>query len=567
MAQAMLLGITIVVTASLIVLGSLAIFAGLWRGGGRADLVGPVADNDAVFILRDGQVIDCSDAGRKLLNSLDGGAGIGGNPADWIMLQRYLSQHFPDLDQALAALPQKAQVELGSATERGLVLTARLHKGLMRLHLNDTSAEGALLAIDRLSFDALQAELTTLRAFARHSPTLVWKTDAQGQVIWANTSYIRCLQRSDSAKADLTWPLPALFDIPAHSNEARISCMRDETVHWFAYRHASDGDDSLHFATAIDDTVQSEAARHQTLQTLTRTFASLPIGLALFDADRRLQVFNPALVDLTGMDPIFLAARPDFEQILYALREKRMLPEPKDFKDWRREIIEMEKAAESGEYAEEWCLDGGRTFHVSGRPQPNGAIALFIEDVTTEAALTRSFRSEIETVHKVLDGLTEGIAVFSMSGQTLLANDAYVGLWQDDPCGQLSDAGLGQAIGLWSERCEPTTFWSRLAEFVVQAEALDEITGSATMRGGMPLALRARRLSGGTIMVVFQPMSVQSWSRRPERTAGGELIRSPDLAAPARDLARMGSPTEMSMVQDSARKPRSARHSGNRIRA
>lgn len=567
MAQAMLLGFTIVVTASLIVFGTLAIFAGLWRGGGRTDLVGPVADHDAVFILRDGQVIDCSETGRKFLNSLDDSAEPGGKPADWIKLKRYLTQRFPDLDQALAGLAHSGQTELHSATDRGLVLTAQLHKGRTRLHLNDTSAEGALLAIDRLSFDALQAELTTLRALARNSPTLIWKTDAQGQVVWANTSYIRTLQQGDSAKVELTWPLPALFDIPANAKDARISCLRDDTVHWFAYSHASDGDHKLHFATAIDDTVQSEAARNQTLQTLTRTFASLPIGLALFDAERRLQVFNPALVDLTGMDPIFLAARPGFEQILYALREKRMLPEPKDFKDWRREIMEMEKAAETGEYAEEWCLDGGRTFHVSGRPQPNGAIVLFIEDVTTEAALTRSFRSEIETVHKVLDGLTEGIAVFGMSGQTLLANDAYVGLWQSDPCMQMSDAGLGQAIGLWSERCEPTTFWSRLAEFVAEAEALDEITGTATMRSGMPLALRARRLSGGAIMLVFQPMRTQSWSRRPERAAGADLIRGADLAAPARDVPRMGGGVEVPMVQDSVRKPRSARHSGSRVRA
>ena len=123
-----------------------------------------------------------------------------------------------------------------------------------------------------------------------------------------------------------------------------------------------------------------------------------------------LQVFNPALVYLTGLDPLFLATRPSFEQVLFTLRELRMLPEPKDFHNWRREIIEMEKAAETGEYSEEWCLDTGRTYHISGRPQPNGALALFIDDVTSETTMTRSFRAEIETAQNVLDSVAEGVS-------------------------------------------------------------------------------------------------------------------------------------------------------------
>lgn len=566
MAQAILLGATIVATASLIVLGSLAIFAGLWRGSVRMDLTASGADHEAVFIFRDGQLVDCSDSARKLLTSLEGSADPGRKAGVWTVLQAYLAPRFPDLDDALAGLASSGQIEIGSAAGDGLLLTARFHSGLTELRLNDTAAEGALLAIDRLSFDALQAEVKTLRAVARHSPTLIWKTDPEGQIVWANATYIKALQQGFAASGDLTWPLPALFQMPQQANDGRISLVCDETVYWFAHKHVAEGACELHFATAIDEAVQSEAARQQTLQTLTRTFASLPIGLALFDAERRLQVFNPALVDLTGMSPTFLTARPSFEQILYTLRENRMLPEPKDFRDWRREIIEMEKAAETGEYAEEWCLDGGRTFHVTGRPQPNGAIALFIEDVTTEAALTRSFRSEIEVVHRVLDGLPEGIAVFGMSGQALLANDAYVRLWQTDPCAKLSDGGLGQAISFWSDRCEPTTFWARLAEFVSHADQVEEITGSATLRGGMPMVMRARRLAGGAFMLGFQTMSVTLRPQMTARALGADLSRSADLASPRRDTVLKDVLSDLPAPEDAIRKPRSARHSGNRVR-
>ncbi|TVP73237.1 MAG: hypothetical protein EA339_03880 [Rhodobacteraceae bacterium] len=567
MAHAILLSMTIVSTATLIVMGALSIFAGLWRGKPRVDMSLAGSDHDAVFIFRGEALIDSSDGAQKLLATLRDPAQPAPRNGGWAVLQPYLKQHFAELETALSTLADKGQCELKSQTNSGLVLSARYHKGLTQLRLSDTNAEGALLAIDRLSFDAVQSELTTLRALSRNTPALVWKTDAEGQVVWANAAYIRALQEDSAQSGELCWPLPHLFDMAARDNVGRLELRRNDGTRWFAHSEARCEDKILHFALPIDAAVQSEASRRETLQTLTRTFASLPIGLALFDSERRLQVFNPALVDLTGMAPLFLAARPSFEQVLYTLREKRMLPEPKDFQNWRREIIEMEKAAEDGVYAEEWCLDGGRTFHVTGRPQPNGAIALFIEDVTTETALTRSFRAEIETMQKVIDGLGDAVAVFSRAGQTLLANDPYVRLWEVNPCVDLGDGGLTQALGLWSETCEPTTLWARLAEFVTRAEVSEEIKGSVAMRGGNTFAIKATRLPGGAVMIVFRALAqAVVTSPRTERALQAELINGPDLARQESEAARAVPAPERPRAEMSPRKPRSAVHSSTRMR-
>ncbi len=569
MAHAILLSATIVVTASLIILGSLAIFAGMWRSKTRVDMSTAGSDQDAVFIFRGEVLIDSSDAAQTLLKALLDPAPQGSKNAAWAALQPYLQTRFTDLDAALAKLADAGCVELKSQSDNGLVLSARYHKGLTQLRLSDRSAEGALLAIDRLSFDALQGELTTLRAVSRNAPALVWKTNADGQVVWANAAYIRSVQDDRARAGELSWPLPHLFDMNTRDAAGRLTLPQEDGARWFAHSAARCEETTLHFAVPIDAAVQSEASRRETLQTLTRTFASLPIGLALFDSERRLQVFNPALVDLTGMAPLFLAARPSFEQVLYTLREKRMLPEPKDFQTWRREIVEMEKAAENGVYAEEWCLDGGRTFHVTGRPQPNGAIALFIEDVTTETALTRSYRAEIETMQKVIDGFGEAVAVFNMSGQTLLANDPYVKLWKDDPCVDLSDAGLTQALGRWSENCEPTTLWARLAEFVTRAEVSDEITGTVAMHNGTALSLRAKRLSGGAVMIVFRARSQpRATPQRTERALQAELVNSPNLARLESETVRPSTPPDRPRPSDIPhRKTRSAVHSSTRVRA
>ncbi len=580
MTYAVLLAVTVVASATLVVLGALAIYFGALHNRPVPATGLAMPESDAILIFRDETLVDCSDKARQLLDALREDPHAPCSDDVLGLLMRYLSKSFPDILNQLSRLAEIGELRMEARDDSGMILLARFQNGLTRLQLTDTRAEGSLVALDRLSFEALTAEVETLRQVARHVPALVWQTDESDKVVWANAGYIAKLQAI--APDDLlTWPLPDLFDAAPADGVDRLQLVTPDKTYWFSYTHVPLRGRQMHIATPIDSTVQSEAARQETLQTLTRTFASLKIGLALFDAERRLQVFNPALVDMTRLEATFLASRPSFEQVLYALREARMLPEPKDFNNWRREIIEMEQAAESGEYAEEWCLEGGQTFHVTGRPQANGAIALFIEDVTTEAALSRSFRTEIETVHRVLDGLADGIITFSMSGQALLANDAYTALWQSDPCTNLADEGLAQAIRLWSGFCEPTTFWARLAEFATERDhdgPAQRLSASIVRKDGIILGVTVKYLTGGNLMVVFQDLGQRAvrpdMSRKTERSLQAELVTRPDLALEPVG-GRLTDPVPVREQTESAasaqkesppRKARSARHVGTRLR-
>ncbi len=580
MSHAILLGATIVSTSALVVAGVLAILMGLLRPRGPADHALDTSDGDAVFLFRDDRLVDCSDPAQQLLDTLDDASARPGSSSALPQLIRHLAPRFPRLSEELSELGARGEVTLqGEGPGAGLVLQARLIGDAVRLALYDTRAEGRLVAMDRLSYDSMCSEAETLRGALRHAPSLIWQRDAEGAVIWANARYIEAVQEARPDR-ELTWPLPDLFATAQAEPGDRLRLDTAAGPRWFGHKMFSHGARSLHYATPIDLAVQTEAARSETLQTLTRTFASLQIGLALFDAERRLQVFNPALVDLTGLDPLFLAARPSFEQVLYALREARMLPEPKDFSTWRREIVEMDRAAENGEYAVEWCLEGGRTYHVTGRPQPNGAIALFIEDISSEAALSRSHRTEIETMHNMLDGLPDGIITFSLSGQTLLANDAYSDMWHTAPCTALVDKGLSQAIGMWAAQCGQTTFWARLAEFATDSEARTRMSARLALRRGGQMTVTATRLRGGSLMVLFRsaeqalnsPHMPAPKSQQSARAAQAALISRPDPTAlpttgavtPGLDMRTIG---DAAPSDAAARKPRSARHSGSRLRA
>ena len=494
-----MLALTIAGGTSSAVLGALMVYAGFARHRTPPVFAPETADQDAVFVFSGSELVDASDRGRKLLETL---GQAGDAPLDAILA--FLRPRFSDLNGRLRTLAAQGRLDLTANDGTGLSIVAQMRAGLVHLRVIDPQDEGALVALDRLSLQAMQDELVTLRNVAAAVPVLAWAQDGGGQIVWANDAYIDMLGHVAGGGLPLTWPLPALFaDAP---QSGRLLLNLDLGPRWYAHRSEERGGQVLHFATPIDSAVQSELARREMLQMLTRTFAALPIGLALFDAERRLQVFNPALVDLTGLDPFFLAARPDLGQVLHILREQRLLPEPKDFTTWRDELMRLEAAAANGTYNEEWILPGGRTYQVRGSPQPNGALAFFIQDVTSDATLLRGIRAEVEFTDQVMDALPHAIVAFDRKGQTTLSNTAYAELWGQDPCVDLFDAGFEQALAAWQKACDSGPGLERLARFVAAESDGTHFATTATLRDGCPIAIQARHLAQGGVLVCFRPI-------------------------------------------------------------
>jgi PAS domain-containing protein len=269
---------------------------------------------------------------------------------------------------------------------------------------------------------------------------------------------------------------------------------------------------------ASDTAVKAETALRDFVQTLTKTFAHLPIGLAIFDRQRQLALFNPALVDLTQLGADFLTARPTLFAFLDRLREARMIPEPKDYPTWRRTMADLEKRAASGLYEETWTLATGQTYRVIGRPHPDGAVAFLLEDISAETSLNRRFRADIELGHNVLDAVDEAIAVFSPAGILTLSNRAYERLWGSDPGSTLGEVGIEQAIRHWQSLTEPGGIWTDLRDFMTDIGGPPSRNGAVAMTNGRVLSCRFQRLTGGVSLIGFRAESHdQSPARRSRR--------------------------------------------------
>lgn len=482
-----------------------------------------VPPSSTSLLFEDHKLVDGTAQGRQFLCAAppDG--------SDWERAMSLLTPGYPTLDAAVADLPENGTVTLTSTDGRAKV-TLQWHDGLTRLTIDDADRTDNRAAIDRHRLSAMEQELETLRGMADNAPFLVWRQRSDGTITWANNAYIELAARADPDSAAPSWPPPRLFVTPQSTNDAPSSIRL--TTHlpgeveprWFECLSTKLGQDRLFTAMAADKIVRAEVSLRDFVQTLTKTFAHLKIGLAIFDKQRRLALFNPALTDLTSLSPEFLARQPTLHAVLDQLREKRMIPEQRDYRSWRQHLSDMEAAAKNGTYEETWTLPTGQTYRITGHPHPDGALAFLMEDVTAEISLTRRFRMELETGQAVLDVLDDAMAVFSSGGTLTVSNAAYARLWGVEPDSTIGNADIVEATRCWGALAEPTPVWGDLRDFISQLDERAEWTAEIQMTDGRALACRVVPLVGGSTLVTFKPQSTPQLVRPSPRIVPVPMI-------------------------------------------
>ncbi len=488
-------------TALAALLGALVLWA-IWRADSlrHARRVGDTGDDGAIAMLFDRRVLlDASPAARAMLGPTADAPASG-----WDQAARLLAPLFPGFPLDPADILPSGQIRLAPTTpghSQPLCLTAI--DGRVRVDLAPENRRS------QVQPDILRQieELQTLRRAADHSPLAVWQTGRGTRVLWANATY-RALARDMAPDFPASRGIAPLF-APADldSTEAtprRVSLsLPNGGLRWFSLTSARSGETAIHYAHAIDAVVQAETVQRNFVQTLTKTFATLSIGLAIFDRDRRLALFNPALIDLTALPADFLSARPTLSAVFDRMRDSQTMPEPRNYSSWRQRMTDLVAAAADGKFLETWVLPGGQTYRVTGRPHPDGAVAFVFEDITAEMTLTRRFRSELGLGKAVLNQLPQAIAVFSPAGILSVSNTAYMALWQTDPDNAFAETTAHDALRLWRDHSRDDTDWSPINAFLSRRSLTPPPSLSVTHVNGAAIECRAATLTGGYAMVMF----------------------------------------------------------------
>jgi len=468
------------------------------RRGGLSHVMLRGLDLPRSYVFRDGY----------LLSDMDGTDAMLTDPTDrvgaWAELSESLSALNPDVAEKMEALRNRGDgfVLIGRIGGDELSISGRRSEGRCLITVASLEPGRDRKMIDQAGLDALEAELDLLRHGLDASEALLWQEDSEGQIIWANRAYFTLLQRQDEVDGPLVWPIHKLFDPddpPAEGQTRRVSVQVADAPGplWYELSLRAYRSGHLFSAQPIDRLVAAETSLRDFVQTLSRTFAHLPIGLAIFDKQRQLVLFNPALVLLSTLPTEWLSGRPDLFAFLDKLREKQRMPEPKDYQAWRAELGDLEQAARDGTYQELWSLPNGQTFRVIGRPHADGAVAFLFEDISQEVTLTRKFRGDLDLYQSIIDDSPEALAIFGRDGRFVLGNTAYRAMWPD------AAATVSEATGIWQQACVPTPLWGEIRDFVGGYADRSAWTDRVVLNDGGCLVCRLAPLKGGASLVAF----------------------------------------------------------------
>ncbi|WP_372571564.1 PAS-domain containing protein [Ruegeria jejuensis] len=444
--------------------------------------------------------------GEDLIGMSDNGPGLQDSVVDWDTLHAHLSVDFPGFPDS----PEKV----------------RWH-GEIRVPPIDGSNQTEVFCewIDGVTRVELRAarpdtacdETAPMRLAMDKAPYPAWYLDGSNRVTWCNTAYSMLARKVRDNRPRLEDPFfPDPQALGALDRKKRISIETEDGQHklWYDFTALKQQGGFLCYAVDAHAVVEAEVARRDFVQTLSKTFAQLSTGLAIFDRNQQLALFNPALTDLTALPIDFLSARPSIASFFDRLRNNNMMPEPKSYSSWRHQIDALLQAAADGRYQETWSLPCGSVYSVSGRPHPDGAVAFLFEDITAEITLTRRFRADMELGQTILDHLDDAIAVFSADGALSYCNRAFRTLWEVDPDESFDQISVLDATRIWQERCTATPVWGDIRDFVAARENRSDWWAQVQLRKGHPLAVSVSPLPNMATMVSFNhesaPADVQN---------------------------------------------------------
>ncbi|MGX0875721.1 PAS domain-containing protein [Roseovarius sp. MBR-154] len=473
--------ITITEIAALLAGAALVSLAVIWLAG---LLPGPArrrAELPAVpechFLFRGATLID-HDAGALWPDNSDAA------DDDWSRFRDWLAFRFGTLpsdplsitagkpltfDSTLPDDPARLELQLSAHSlratlhEGGPSCPAHLHEGRRRLMVLDVP-----------------------KAALHRAPQPVWILGQDGKLIWQNDAARAFRPESITRMTAALGPLPE----PTETRTQRISVPdADGTApdRWFDLTVTCMQAGHAFYACDVTALVSAETAQRDFVQTLGRTFADLPTGLAVFDHAKSLALFNPALIDLTGLPVGFLSARPNVMSFFDMLREAQVMPEPKNYANWRSQITDMVGAARGGLYQDCWSLVSGQTYRITGRPHPNGAVAFLFEDITLEVSASRHHRTEMDVRQAALDHLTDAVAVLSPDHRLMFCNTGFGALLGMDPDKSLTDMTLRDVIAACQARFPQTTVWPEIEQGIATGSALSQSVALANGTGRINL--------------------------------------------------------------------------------
>ncbi len=446
------------------------------------------------FLFRDELLVDM-DAGQNTQS-----ADLA-NLTTWVDLRSWLDGRFGNLPIDLGQFQRELPHTISAIpTDDQATLTITSDDNTHRITLSDPDF---ISPVARHQTNALARSYEAHHAALENAPCAICVTDSVGRFEWGNSLF-------DKFSPD---EVRKILDITDHSTDAPISFGfgTGQDRQDFELRTVAALKQNFHYITDVSRAVQAETISREFVQTFTKTFANLTTGLAIFDRKRQLSLFNPALIDLTTLSAPFLSAQPDLFSFFDQLRDRHILPEPKNYPDWRSQINAMIQTATGGVYLENWFLPDGRTYRVMGRSHPDGAVAFLFENKTDDISLTRRFRAQLELRQSVLNHLQLAIAVFGTNGTLIFSNDRLAQVLKVDT-EKFKDVTVRELLEICAQTFPKSNFWDDAFE-AIRAKSLSKPIITTINEHETDIDCSLVPISNGETLLTLHPVSQQNTTR------------------------------------------------------
>ncbi len=355
-----------------------------------------------------------------------------------------------------------------------------------------------------------------LRANANALPFPVWIRNQKLDLTWCNKAYARIL---DDTSASVIAEQKELPLTGAGKDELTQRVLAQRALGKLAPQSVRghlivDGQRKLMEITeipmpqekrvvgmALDVTKEEEweASYERLAASHKEALEQLRTAIAIFDADTRLEFYNSAYEQLTGMNGIWLDTKPKIIEIIEKMRELRKLPEQADYKQfkqsWINKFTSLLEPFEEMQY-----LPDGTVLRMVIVPRPMGGLLLTIEDVTSRLELESSYNTLIAVQEETMDNLAEGIAVFGEDGRLRLCNQSFARIWNIPPADLTGSPHIAQLI----ERTKvffDTKDWPQMKQLILSNSLeREQRKGRLTRNNGSVLEYSAVPLPDGNIL-------------------------------------------------------------------
>jgi PAS domain-containing protein len=343
-------------------------------------------------------------------------------------------------------------------------------------------------------------------------PIPIWMRDPKLSLDWANSAFLKALNL-DRLKDALT--SNASIDWAEH--EPATAAMAKAAPVARSVTTVIGGEkrtyemclapvrDQLVCGIAIDvtaETRQADAAQ-AAINGYADMLEQLPVAMAIFDENRRLSRYNSAYARLWNLPTTWLDTSPSIDQILNELRDKRRLPEQRDFAEWKKSQVRAFSGL--GQKTEQmWHMPHGKSVRIVTYPHLLGGIFVTCEDVSEKIRLESGLNLLTQVQKATLDTLDEGVAIFGTDGRLVLHNAVFATMWKLTDAELAPQPHFAEIANTSADRFGHDGIWG-IVSCGINSPSPERFGewGRARRADGRILSLSLSRLPNGATIVTF----------------------------------------------------------------